>query len=266
MSINEIFTTNNNNEAISTNSRALQGTAALTSLSNAIATHIIQKMDADIETYRPLIAASTTDSKQLDDLLDSFRPWYDLADDPQCTLEDDDPLCNLDEATVEGMLKSQQSKRSRLKGKLMTLSNYKNLMSAAIAESILRELYNKPKSAHAGSRRMNSLNYSAEELEALAADQEQLRKEIRNIQSKKSIAKSKLDFDEHSEHWLALLEAERTLKALRLSGSAERIVEVDVTKDRLTEMLNGVDVSSLKAADSKDLLSAIQAMIGGEEV
>ena len=250
MSINELFTTEST--TIANNARMLNGTAELTRISQNIAINIIRKMEEQIDIYKERIATSSVNAKEMDDLIDEFRPWVDI--------EEDHILRNLDDATVEGMLKSQQSKRSRTKGKSMTLDNYTKLMTAAIAESLLRELYNKPKSQAFVNRRAGTVNYTPADLERYADDQEALRREIRNIQSKKSIMKSKADFDETSEQWLALLKAEQMLKDLRV-GSAERIVEVDHTKDRLKELLSSADV---EATDSTDLLKKIKEMIDNE--
>ena len=245
MSINELFGTN---IETTTNARTLSGTAALTQVASAGASHAIRRMEADIETYRDRIALSATDSAELDKLIDELKPLVDI--------ESDDPLRFLDEDTVESMLKSQQSKRSRAKGKAMTLDNYKTLMTAAIAEDILRELYNKPKQA-GGTKRRGSVEFTTEQLDALSADQAQLRKEIRNIQSKKSIMKSKADFDESSEAWQQLLTVESMLKGLRVGGRGSTVVEVDTTKDALADVLDGVDIEHLKAADAKELLAKI---------
>ena len=248
MSINELFGTNTET---TTNARTLSGTAALTQVASAGASHAIRRMEADIENYRDRIALSATDSAELDKLIDELKPLVDI--------ESDDPLRFLDEDTVESMLKSQQSKRSRAKGKAMTLDNYKTLMTAAIAEDILRELYNKPKQA-GGAKRRGSVEFTAEQLDALSADQAQLRKEIRNIQSKKSIMKSKADFDESSEAWQQLLTVESMLKGLRVGGRGSTVVEVDTTKDALADVLDGVDIERLKAADAKELLARISEL------
>ena len=248
MSINELFGTNTET---TTNARTLSGTAALTQVASAGAAHAIRRMEADIENYRDRIALSATDSAELDKLIDELKPLVDI--------ESDDPLRFLDEDTVESMLKSQQSKRSRAKGKAMTLDNYKTLMTAAIAEDILRELYNKPKQA-GGAKRRGSVEFTAEQLDALSADQVQLRKEIRNIQSKKSIMKSKADFDESSEAWQQLLTVESMLKGLRVGGRGSTVVEVDTTKDALAGVLEGVDIEHLKAADAKELLARISEL------
>lgn len=255
MSINELFTTESKEATVS--ARLLSGTAELTRIASNLATDIIRKMEADIENYRDRIQKSATDSKELDAIIEEFHPTFDDL------IEEDSVLRNLSDETVDGMLKSQQSKRSRSKSKAMTLDNYNNLLTAAIAESILRELYNKPKAAHANFRRAGSIDYTPAQLEAFAEDQEALRREIRNVQSKKSIMKSREDFDPSSERWQALLKAELMLKDLRIGGNTQ-VIEVDHTKEALTEMLNGVDAEHLKAADAKELLAAIMSTLGAE--
>lgn len=252
MSINELF--GNDNPKVSSSTRELPGTAELTHISTKAAVAIIRSMDANIDNYRETIAKSATDAKVLDALIDSFKPLYDI--------EEDNLLRHLDAETVDAMLKSQQSKRSRLKAKAMTLDNYTNLLTAAIAEGILRELYNKPKLTVGGANRRNGLDYTPAELEAYEADQGALEREIRNIQSKKSIMKAKADFDESSERWQALLKAEQMLKDLRAGGrSSTRVVEIDHTKDKLSELLGDVDPEHLKAADSKELLGIIKGLL-----
>ena len=254
MSINELFGSNHTTFTMS--ARSLPGTAELTNVASAAAHGIITQMEADIETYRPRIQKSATDARELDAIIDEFRPY--------CDIEDDSILRNLDDATVEGMLKSQQSKRSRAKSKAMTLDNYMTLLTAAIAEDILREIYNKPKSAGGFQRAAGTVDYTGAQLEALAADQETLRKEIRNIQSKKSIMKSKADFSESDERWLALLKAEQQLKDLRIGGHSATVVEVDATKNALGELLAGKDISKLKSAEAHELLEIIAKMAIGE--
>ena len=253
MSINELFGTNAN---ITTNARSLPGTAELTNIATAAAHNMLKQMEVDIETYRPRIQKSSTDSRELDAIINEFKPY--------CDIEADNILRHLDDMTVDGMLKSQQSKRSRAKSKVMTLDNYVTLLTAAIAEDILRELYNKPKSAGGFHRTAGTVDYTGAQLEALAADQEALRREIRNIQSKKSIMKSKADFSESDERWLSLLKAEQQLKDLRVGGYSAAVVEVDKTKDALSELLAGKDISKMKSAEAHELLEAIAKMTAGE--
>ena len=213
-------------------------------------------MEEDIETYRPRIQKSSVDSRELDAIIEEFKPW---------DIPEDSILRFLDEAQFESMLKSQQSKRSRSKSKAMTLDNYITLLTAAIAEDILRELYNRPKSAGGFQRAAGVVDYTGAQLEALAADQEALRREIRNIQSKKSIMKSKADFDESDERWLMLLKAEQQLKDLRISGHSTHVVEVDKTKDALSELLAGKDLSKMKSAEAHELLERIAAITAGSD-
>lgn len=252
MSINELFNSNINTTAAG--SRGLPGTAELTAFASAEAHRIVKAMEADIETYKPRIQASAMDSKELDAIIDDFRPLSDIPEDHV--------LRHLSDAQVESMLKSQQSKRSRAKSKAMTLDNYVTLLTAAIAEDILREIYNKPKSAGGFHRVAGSVDYTIEQLEALGNDQEALRREIRNVQSKKSIMKSKADFDEADPRWQALLKAEQQLKDLRVGGRSG-VVEVDKTKDALSELLAGVDIKHLKSKDAHELLARIQGLAGG---
>ena len=175
MSINELFGTNEAN--VTNNARNLPGTAELTNLATSLAHGIIRAMEADIETYRPRITASATDSRELDNLIDELCPEYD---------DKADFLKELDDVVVDGMLKSQQSKRSRSKSKAMTLDNYATMLTAAIAERIIRDVTGRTKSAGHFGRQAGPIDYTVAQLEALAADQEALRREIRNIQSKKS--------------------------------------------------------------------------------
>ena len=149
MSINELFGTEM--KEATNNARLLNGTAELTRIASNAAMSIVRKMEENIDDYRDRIAKSATDTKELDAIIDEFKPYADI--------DDDSVLRHLDDRTVEGMLKSQQSKRSRAKSKTMTLDNYVTLLTAAIAEDILRELYNKPKSAHVGFRTAGAVDY-----------------------------------------------------------------------------------------------------------
>lgn len=249
MNMNELFETKT--METTTNGRSLAGTATLTRLAENIATNIIKAMEENITEYNDRIKLSVSDSKELDKIIDELGEIN--PDDAQFLME-------LDEATIDGMLKSQQSKRSRSKSKTMTLNNYKTYMTAAVAENIIRLVTGKPKTYTVARTALGTVDYTIEQLEMLGADQDALKKEIRNIQSKKSIMKSKADFDETSERWQALLKAEQQLKDLRI-GTTTHYVEVDTTKDKLTEMLAETDVSKLKADDARELLEAISKML-----
>ena len=255
MSINELFGTNE--ATVNYSARSLPGTAELTAFATNAAHRMLKAMEEDIEVYRPRIQQSSLDSKAMDEIIDEFGEFI--------AVEDDSILRTFSEEQVESMLKSQQSKRSRTKSKAMTLDNYITLLTAAIAENVLRDIYNKPKSAGGFHRKAGSVDYTGAQLEALAEDQEALRKEIRNIQSKKSIMKSKADFDESDERWLALLKAEQQLKDLRVGGTTTHVVEVDTTKNAISELLADTDISKLKSADAHELLERIAALTNGSE-
>lgn len=248
MSMNNLFATSKSSTAVS--NRGLSGTAQLTSVASELAADIIRAMNEDIDTYVDDLKKSQTDNDAMDNLIEKLRPLSEV---------DIDFLKELDEHTLDGMLKSQQSKRSRCKGKTMTLDNYKALMTGAIAENLIRLATGKEKHA-VGARRMSgAVDYTIEQLQKLGEDQEALRREIRNIQSKKSIMRSKADFDETDERYQSLLRAEQQLKDMRVSGSS--IVEVDTTKNALTELLSDVDIDELKLKDAKELLAQIATLI-----
>lgn len=250
--INEMFNATENNET-ATNARNLAGTAQLTSVANELVAKCISKLNDDFETYREEFGASKADHNAMDKLLAKLIDFDTV---------DVEFIKELDETTVDGMLKSQQSKRSRAKGKAMTMDNYKSMMSGAIAENLIRKATGKAKSAGGARRMSGSVDFTAEQLEALQADQEQLKKELRNVQSKKSIMKSKADFTEEDERWQALLVAEEQLKSIRVSTGRTQVVKVDETKEKLAEMLSEVDTDRMRAADVKDMLAQVKALLG----
>lgn len=250
--LNNLFSANNGSE-LTANARSLAGTAQLTILSTGIASSILKTVNDSFEDYRELVASSKASHDAMDQLI---AKAYDVA------TADVEFLRQIDEATLELMLKSQQSKRSRSKGKVMTMDNYKSMMTGAIAESLIRLVTGKAKSASGARHDAGTLEYTAEETAELQKDQDKLRKEIRNVQSKKSIMKSKEGFTEADDRWLALLRAEELLKSLR---TEVKTVVVDETKDALTEMLAGVDVDHLKAVDAKKLIEQAMALISKKE-
>ena len=248
MSINELF--DSKSTTATANARSLPGTAELTNIAHSAAVRIVNLMEKDIENYKPRIQRSATDAKELDAIIDELADY---------NVDEDSVLRSLSEEQVENMLKSQQSKRSRAKAKAMSLDNYVTLLTAAIAENILREIYNKPKSAGSVHRATGSVDYTIEQLQYFNDNQDALRKEIRNVQSKKSIMKAKADFSEEDPRWQALLKAEQQLKDMRIGGRTG-IVEVDKTKDALGALLAGKDISKMKSAEAHALLEQIAAM------
>ena len=249
--MNNLFVAENNAQAVS--NRGLSGTAQLTNIASNHATLIIRTMNDNIEEYVEDIKRSQLDNNAMDALIEKVSPISNLENEASF-------LQDLSEEVLDGMLKSQQSKRSRCKSKAMTMDNYKALMTGAIAENLIRMATGKEKHAGGPRRQAGSVDYTIEQLQQLGEDQERLRKEIRNVQSKKSIMRSKADFNENDERYQALLKAEQQLKDMRI-GTTPEVVEVDHTKDALSELLAGHDLEHLKAADSKALLEQVAALI-----
>ena len=239
------------NQEVATSSHSLTGTAQLTNVASNIAQQIMETVNNSIDEYAEDISKSKVDNNAMDQLIEKTYSLQEV---------DIDFLKEIDDATLEGMLKSQQSKRSRCKSKAMTLDNYKALMTGAIAENLIRLATGKEKNAGIGRRVAGAVEYTIEQLEALEADQEKLRKEIRNIQSKKSIMKSKADFDENDERYQSLLKVEQQLKDMRV-GASTQVVEVDKVRETIVELLAEVDLDHIKAAESKELLEAIMQVV-----
>ena len=249
--LKELFTNNNNTKEVTNRGNQLGSTANLTRISTDIAREILKIAEADAEKYQAKIIESQKSHDAMDALINEI---YDLK---QVDIEF---LKTENEEILDRMIKSQQSKRSRAKSKEMTLDNYITMMTGAVAENLLRIAANKPKSAGGGGARRSSVRYSDEELEAFKHDPEALKRAIRNVQSKKSIYKSKADFDPESERWQELLEVEAQLKALRDGQTIEAEKAIEKTS-QLEEMLATVDTRSLKAADAKDMLESIKQML-----
>lgn len=256
MAIENLFETNSNTATSS--SRELSGTAQLTNVASSIAVQIINVMNENIEEYADKLRNSQHDSSAMDALIEEIAP---LANH----LEEVSFLNELSDDTIDGMLKSQQSKRSRCKAKAMTMDNYKSLMVGSISENLIRLATGKEKNGVGNRRAAGSVDYTTEQLEQFEKDQEALRKEIRNVQSKKSIMKSKAGFSESDERWIALCRVEQQLKSLRTTNGGTRTVEVDTTKIAVKELLTEVDIEHLKAAECKELLHKIADLVFDDE-
>lgn len=249
--LKNLFANSNTNQKVSRGGNQLSSTANLTRISTDIAREILKRAEADTEKYQAKIVESQKSHDVMDQLINEI---YDL------TTVDIEFLKAESEEVLDRMIKSQQSKRSRAKSKEMTLENYLTMLTGAVAENLLRIAVNKPKSAGGGGARRKTVTYSEEELEAFKNDPEALRKALRNVQSKKSIYKSKADFDPESERWQELLKAEEQLKAIRDGQTIEAEKAIEKT-NQLEEMLATVDPNDLKAADAKELLDSIKQML-----
>ena len=250
--LKDLFANNNNaNQEVSNRSNQLSSTAELTKISTEIAREILKQAEADTEKYQTKVVESMQSHDAMDNLIAEI---YDLKQ------VDIDFLKKESAEVLDRMIKSQQSKRSRAKSKEMTFENYLTMLTGAVAENLLRIAANKPKSAGGGGARRGTVRYSEEELEVFKNDPEALRRALRNVQSKKSIYKSKADFDPESERWQELITVEEQLKAIRDGQTIEAEKAIEKT-NQLEEMLATVDLKDLKAADAKNMLESIKQML-----
>ena len=236
--------------------RGLQKTAELNQHAMAITRDILKAILRD-ESYRESILASQRSNDDMDTLINTAG---NITDGDLAFLQ------GVSKEEIEKMLKSQQSKRSRLKAKTMTLENYTKLMTAGVAELILRTAGNIPKGNY-GSERKLTIGYTADELNKLVEDQEALARAIRNVQSKKCIAKGKAGFDPQSEEYQEILRTEDQLKALRKPGGGVSSELVDKAKkvDELKELLPSEEqISNMSNKDVKALLARIASQVAGE--
>jgi hypothetical protein len=238
-----MFETQEVNGAVQT--RGLYHTAELTQRANAVAKGILKDILED-SSYHAAIKESQKSNDAMDNLIESQVSINQLSDF----------LNEADMNEIEKMLKSQQSKRSRLKGKAMTLENYTSLMTAGVAELMLRSAGNIEKGRTTFARA--GVGYSDEALQELAADQEALAKAIRNVQSKKCIAKGKAGFDPTADEFQEILHVENQLKALRVGGTGTTVIKV---KNMLPVE---EDLESMSSEDAKALLIKIASQITAE--
>jgi hypothetical protein len=155
---------------------------------------------------------------------------------------------------LESMMKSQQSKRSRLKGKPMTQENYMNCMIAAVSEHILHSVSNKPKKTQG--RAAGNLIPTEDDCIKYTEDQDALRARIRNIQSMKSMMKIQDGFNEELPRWKELLEAEEILKGLRVAPTAK-----DKTKEALWIIFREKDHTTMNKAQLIEMLDEIRKLV-----
>jgi hypothetical protein len=226
----------------------LNKTARLTQIASDLASKVFMVATGDIVNYEAAILASKKSHDAMDDL---------IVDCVDLGAVDIDFLKSESKEDLEKMIRSQQSKRSRSKSKVMTKENYQTMMTGAIAELLLRLAANMPKSAGGG----------MDDLEALSEFPDDLKKAIRNVQSKKSIMRAKQGFDEQSDRWQQLLVNESQLKEIRdrVNGLVnEQAVEALEVKKAAEEMLEDVDPASMSQEDAVNLLAKMKEMLASK--
>jgi len=227
-----------------TNEVAVRGgseTIRMTEVASMIALNVLQRVKAKEWTEEEVVAIAKDHDK-----MDNFLKVNNIVE-----LEKFDCIKGLDEELVERMLKSQQSKRSRAKSKELTESVFVAMLVGAICENALRDTYNKEK-GHFGAAKGGEL--TEEDFQRLADNQGDLAKAIRNVQSKRSIAKSKIGFDENSESYQQLIVTEERLKSLRTGTQGSALLPIRA-------LLVDIDFDNMKAADAKALLAKINQLV-----
>lgn len=236
----------------------LSNTATLTQLATSIAKDVFEKVSVtDDEMTRMILQSSQHSHDAMDTLIAQNYALEDV---------EIDFLLHVPADELERMLRSQQSKRSRLKAKEMTQDNYMNMMVGGVAEALLRRASGKPKSHGVGGH-STTAEYTDEQLAELALDQEALKKAIRNVQSKKSIMKSKQGFTEDSDKWQLLLTIESQLKSLRTTTTATVSKEAQEALERSRQLqvaLDNTDLSELSPEDAIKMLEGAKEMLAGK--
>ena len=97
--------------------------------------------------------------------------------------------------------------------------------------------------------------YTEERLNQLANNQEALKKEIKNIQSKRSIYLSKEGNTKDDDKYKEMEAAEEQLKSVRITANTK--IVVDPLRDELKELLAEVNTDNMKVAHCKELINNI---------
>ena len=244
--LNNLFTAE---EKETKGKRALSGTAEMTANAEVVVNNILEALSNDYDSHAETFEQSKVDAYAMDMLISEFTNNFE---DVEVGFLD-----KYDEDELKAMLKSQQSKRSRAKSKDMTMDNYKAMMNAAVCELMIRTFTGKAKTRVAG---RGSNMYTSEFLNSMAEDQHELRRELRNVQSKMCIFRKKHpeDYNEHDEY-KELEKVENTLKDMRTPIEGHRVKMSDVTAAL------DVDINELELEDAKQLIAELQKLTGGDK-
>ena len=234
--------------------RSLAGSVQLNTLASEVANKVMATVTHESFEDIALFKASTKDATAHDQLIKKYGGLEEITD-----LQS---LSNLDDDTKAKLLRSRQSTRSHCKAKAMTMDNYRTMTMNAAGELIIRKVLGTPKTARGTSNGpRTSILFTDKELTQLAEDQNEVRREIRNLASRKSIYKHSDQFSEDSETWQQILKAEEQLKGIRQDLPRSRNAN-GVVKARVLEVLGDKDISALKAGEAKQLLGEIVDLMG----
>lgn len=240
-------------------SRALPGAALLKSYAIQLASGIMAKIPEGDAAFVQRIKDSQTDPQALDDLVKDYC-GENLVNEAVAAFDPDE---------VKRLLKSNQSNRSRRKNMAMTQSNYVEMLTAAIAEWVIRESCHIAKSTTPfGRSHTSTFDFSPEQMEAIAKDQDELARIIRNWQSKKSAYKAKhMDQPgwENDPAYVALCDQLAQLRSLRVSQKTRGLSRRGATtKKALLFIFDGVaPTEALSKDDSYAIINACRELAKG---
>ena len=224
--------------------RTLKHSAQLVGHCDAEARRIVSEL-TKTEGCKEVVVASFNETEAMDKLLVDFK-----ADVTTGTVD------TAEEPELNKLLASQQSKRSRTRGKEMTVPNYVALISATIAEQIIRAKLNKPKgSSNTGSSATEP--FTEAQLETYKADLDLTNKRVRSLQSWKSTHKHLEDTAE----WKTVCSNIEALVALRPASATIKVIKPDPKFDAIREQLKDVDLAKMSAKDKTAMLEQIHALI-----
>lgn len=234
----------------STESRRLDYTPALISLSNQRASELMTTVSKNPELH-PL-ANKALDDGQPQDLIDLIKAVYD---DEQ--LKTDAALLDgCDENQLSRLLESRRSDRSKSKkkGPRSNAVVCRTYISSMYAEMLIREYWNKPYTGQS-----NSVDY---DLDALKDDPDALSRKIKSLQSSKSRISQLAEYDDDAKAKLGEIEAKiARLNSLRPTTRVQnRTIVKDIGVDKIRDMLSTIDPATLPEGEQAKLLELMKKL------
>ena len=233
---------------IVSNSRKLDLTPQLISISNQRASEIIRYVGHNIEVHE--LANRVKFEGQASDLFELI----DVCVGQETIKSDADFLIGAEDSILDRLLESRRSDRSKSKSKGLTkkIENLHTFISSGYAEMLVRLAWNKP-------YQVSTTDYSNDDL---ANDQDALNKKIRSLQSKQSRLSKTAPFIPADKKALDEVQTEiERLKDLRVGTTVTgKTVIKSADVDSIREALKLVNVEGLGADDQVKLLELMKKL------
>jgi hypothetical protein len=146
------------------------------------------------------------------------------------------------------------------------MDNYLSILTQAVGEMLIRTALEKPKGTSFGAgRARDTITYTEDELLAYSENQEVLRREIRNVASKKSVYKRKIgdkfteEFAATDPIWLELMKADEQLKNVRVAIPRAPLTTF---REKISSIIGETNLETVKGAEAKRLLNEIAKSMG----